>query len=819
MTDLQKHKFVSVAIDQTVYHFDKPFDYIVPRQLEQAALPGCRVTVPFGFGNKKKQGLILNAFYSDDEITNYKCIESVLDEKPLLSDEMIKLVFFIKDRYFCTLYDAIRAMLPSGINYKICAAYSAIKSDKAVTDTLTPQEAEVYNFVLNKKGPLRKDIIENAFGITDMSNILSSLIKKSVLISFDEAVRKVKDASVKSVRFIDNSNENSLTQRQTEVYNVLKMVGEASVKELCYYVGATQSVITALVKKGFAEYFDEEVYRTPEFKNIKDNKEEIFLTPQQNTAYKEILNKYNSEKGEVSLLYGITGSGKTSVFTKLIDLAYKQNKGIIVMVPEIALTPQLIYSFKARYDNSVAVFHSDLSLGERLDEWKRVKNGDAKIAIGTRSAVFAPFYDIGLIIMDEEQEYTYKSESNPRFHARDIAKMRCVYHNCLLLLSSATPSVESYYSAQTGRYAISRLTKRYGNAVLPEVVTVDMNSEDKENINCGFSAKLLYELEKNLNSGKQSILLLNRRGYNTFVSCNDCKEIVTCPNCSISLTYHSANNRLMCHYCGFSMSIRDRCPNCFGNSLRYSGTGTQRAEDKLSELLPDARILRLDTDSTLRKNSHEQKLKQFADGDYDIMLGTQMVAKGLNFPNVTLVGVLSVDQMLYSDDFRSFERTFSLLTQVVGRSGRGNEHGRAIIQTFTPENQIIKLASEQNYDAFYKDEIQIRKALLYPPFADICVIGFVGVGDKPTYTAASDFLNKFCETAKLTHPELPIRILGVSPAAILKINNKYRYKILIKFRNSKSFRFMLSGLLIWFGKEKQYKDVSVFVDINPDSIL
>ena len=819
MTDTVNFKIASVAVDKAIYSFDKLFDYIIPATLCSVALPGCRVLVPFGGGNKTRQGIIMSIHELSYKPEKYKYIKDVLDSEPILSDEMLKLASFIKERYFCTFYDAVKTMLPTGINYKLSMFYNACDLSEEAYDKLDEREKSIYNYILAKHSAVKKELVEDAFGLEDMTDILNDLVKKSILTSSENPIRKINDATVKSVCFIDGCDEENLTKKQFEVYELLKMVGKASVKELCYYSGTTISVVDAVVKKGGAQYYDEEVFRTPDFSASEDYNSPICLTDGQTLAFNEILKKYESEKGEVSLLYGITGSGKTSVFMKLIDLAYSQNKGVIVMVPEIALTPQLIHKFQSRYGKDVAVFHSALSIGERLDEWKRVKLGKAKIAIGTRSAVFAPFENLGLIIMDEEQEYTYKSESNPRFQARDIAKMRCVYNKCLLLLSSATPAIESYFSALSGKYSLSTLTERYGNAILPDVTVVDMNEERSSGNNGSFSSALIYELEKNLNYGKQSILLLNRRGYNTFVACNDCKEVVTCPNCSISLTYHSANNRLMCHYCGYSMSIRDRCPNCFGNSLRYSGAGTQRAEEELEQLFPDARILRLDTDSTLRKNAHEQKLKEFADGRYDIMVGTQMVAKGLDFPNVTLVGVLSADQMLYNDDFRSFERTFSLLTQVVGRSGRGDEKGRAIIQTSTPESQVIKLASEQNYDAFYSDEIQIRKAMLYPPFADICVLGFVGKENGKTFAAARDFLKSLCDCAKQKYSSLPMRILGVSPAAVLKINNKYRYKIIIKCRNDKNFRAMISELLISFSSNKKYKEVSPFVDINPDNIL
>lgn len=504
---------------------------------------------------------------------------------------------------------------------------------------------------------------------------------------------------------------------------------------------------------------------------------------------------------------------------RLIDEVKSDGRGIIVMVPEISLTPQTIGLFHQRYGRSVAVFHSGLSLSERLDEWKRVKNGEATIAVGTRSAVFAPFENLGLIIMDEEQETTYNSESSPRYHARDVAKFRCGYNKALLVLSSATPSVESYYLAKNGRYSLNTLSERYGEAKIPQVTVTNMNLELEKGNDTILSSELLQALQENLQNKKQSIVLLNRRGYNTFASCKSCGNVITCPNCSISLTYHSANNRLMCHYCGYSVPFTKECPNCHENRVHYSGVGTQRAEQQLVELLPDARILRLDTDSTMSRFAYEKKLRLFSDGEYDIIVGTQMVAKGLDFENVTLVGVLSADQTLYGDDFRSYERAFDLLTQVVGRSGRGKFEGRAIIQTYTPENPIIQLAAEQNYPIFYEKEIAIRKAMLYPPFSDICMVGFVGTVESKVREASSVFLSLLSQLARSEFSEQPMRALNPSPALISKVNNKYRYKLIIKCRNSKRFREMISHLLIDFSAKRTYSGVTVFVDMNPDIIM
>lgn len=805
-----------IVVENSVYHFDKIFDYIVPDELITNAKAGCRVLVPFGRGNKKKQGMIIY-IKSADENSGLKEIITVLDKSPVLNQSLIKLVSFIKQRCYCTYYDAVKAMLPIGINYQMTALYSLNDVNEAVLERLSDEEKRLCEYLRRKrKGVKEKDLYQD-MGYDDGCKILNKLISEGIVQKKYDAVRKVQDASVKMVR-LTGKNTSKLTPKQSEVREIINMALQVSVKEVCYFTGCTPAVVDALVKKGEAEYFEEEIFRIP-VSDIKQEKKEIVLTAEQQNAYESLLEKYNSGKANVSLLYGITGSGKTSVFMKLIDKVYSDGKGIIVMVPEISLTPQLINLFRSRYGDDIAVFHSALSLGERLDQWKMVKKGLAKIAIGTRSAVFAPFDNLGLVIMDEEQEYTYKSESTPRYHARDVAKFRCNSSNCMLLLSSATPSIESFYNAESGRYSICRLTNRYGTAKLPEVVIADMNLEQEQGNVTGISSVLMDALEENLDNRKQSILLLNRRGYNTFVACRHCKEVVVCPNCSISLTYHSANNRMMCHYCGYSQKYTDECPVCHNHGLRFSGEGTQRAEQNIGDLLPNARILRLDTDSTMTKYSHEKKLTAFANGEYDIMIGTQMVAKGLDFPNVTLVGVLSADQMLYTDDYRSYERAFSLLTQVVGRCGRGEYSGRAVIQTYTPENPTILMAAQQNYDAFYKSEIGVRRAMLYPPFSDICMIVFVGGNQQTVEKCASLFSAMLIDKAKKEYSDIPLRVLGFSPAAISKMNNKFRYKTILKFRNSLRFREMMSTLLIEAGKGKQFADGTIYLDINPDSIM
>ena len=519
------------------------------------------------------------------------------------------------------------------------------------------------------------------------------------------------------------------------------------------------------------------------------------------------------------MLYGITGSGKTSVFLALIDEVIKEGRQVIVMVPEISLTPQMMAIFKGRYGSDIAIFHSALSAGERRDEYKRVKDGVVKIVVGTRSAVFAPLDNIGLIVIDEEQEHTYKSESAPKYHTKDVARYRAGKHSALLLLSSATPSVESYAAAKRGKYSLEVLPERYGEAVLPDVSVIDMKAERQAGNKYNLSSELLERLEQNLKDKKQSILLINRRGYNTFVACDSCGGVVTCPSCSISLTYHSANNRLMCHYCGYSVPFTKVCPDCGKEDVRYAGYGTQRIEKEIEELLPEARVLRMDTDSTSSRYSFEKNIIDFGDGKYDIMLGTQMVAKGLNFENVTLVGVINADQQLNNDDFKSQERTFDLLTQVVGRSGRGKNKGTAVIQTLTPENNIIRLAQQQDYDGFYDNEIIIRKVMVYPPYCDMCTVCFVSENEVKALNASRDFLSELKRTTAEEYSDVKIIVLGPMPPRVSKINNKFRYRIIIKCKNNKRFRNMLSNLLISFGKNKKYSDVSFVADINPENLI
>ena len=807
--------FAEIAVEGLVYHFDAPYSYKIPVELESVALPGSRVMVPFGSGNRKKQGLILSVkpLLEADNPGKLKSVAAVLDKEPLFDSEMLSLVLWLKENTFCTLFEAAKAMLPAGIGLNFVVSYMAADISASVQNELSDLELSVYNYLKDVCKYVKKDKILSDLNIED-DKILDALVRKGVLVSNVDAKRKVGDLTVKNVRLAISETQaegllSTLTVKQKSVVKLLLDIGGASVKEVCYFTGVTSAVVETLTRRGITELFDSQIYRKPVFdKSSKAQSPE--LTEEQNNAFLRLLESYKSPEGSASLLFGVTGSGKTSVFLKLIEEVINDGKEVIVMVPEIALTPQTLSIFYSHFGDSVAVFHSALSAGERIDEWKRVKNGEAKIAIGTRSAVFAPFSNLGLIVIDEEQEHTYKSEMSPRYHARDVARFRCAHNNALLLLSSATPSMETYKNALDGRYDYIKLSKRYGTAVLPDVVTVDV-SETKGVI----SNELYNAIEECLEDNKQAILLMNRRGFNTFASCKACKTVLTCPACSISLTYHSANNRLMCHYCGHSVASTDVCPNCNEKAVTYAGFGTQRIEDEIQSIFPSARILRMDADTTMARYSYQEKLTAFANGEYDILLGTQMVAKGLDFPRVTLVGIISIDHQLYNDDFRSSEKAFDLLTQVIGRSGRGAFKGRAFIQTVLPDNDIIELSAQQDYESFYETESIIRKTMVYPPYCDICSLTFTSEVFNKSNQGAKVFFDMVKDAVSTDFNDVKINILGPFQPRVSKINNKYRHCVTIKCKNNKRFRQMISTVLKSFLRNTKMGGVSVTVDINP----
>ena len=812
----------AVGIENVSYHFDILYGYAVPEELNEKIFKGSRVVVNFGKGNSKRQGIVFG-FQKAESGKKYKNILDVLDETPALTEEMIEVAAFLKERTFCTFFEAAKVQLPAGFNYKINVTYVALSGAENI-ETLSEQERTVYDYMISKVGYLSKKAVLDSCGVSQSSDVLERLISKGFVQKNVSAKKQVGELSEKTAVLNSNGIElegafERLTKKQSEVLDVLRDVGSAKVRELCEITGVSPAVVDALRKKGIVDITDVDVYRIPKtFYFDNKNKKAVTLTEMQSKAYHGLLKKYRSGGG-VSLLYGVTGSGKTSVFLKLIDDVLADGKNVIVMVPEISLTPQMVSLFKSRYSNEVAIFHSALSMGERKDEYRRVRNGEVKIVVGTRSAVFAPFENIGLIVIDEEQEHTYKSESSPRYHARDVARFRAKWHGALLLLASATPSIESFSLAQKGVYSLESLTERYGKAVLPDVSVIDMKAERQRGNRHSISMELLERLKSNLEEKKQSILLINRRGYNTFVACDSCGSVVTCPHCSISLTFHLSNKKLMCHYCGYTADFKTKCDVCGKENVRYSGYGTQRIEEEIQNLLPEARILRMDTDSNSGRYSFEKNINAFGNNEYDIMLGTQMVAKGLNFENVTLVGVINADQQLNNDDFRSEELTFDLLTQVVGRSGRGKNKGTAVIQTMTPENNIIRLAKKQDYLEFYNNEIEIRHYMIYPPFCDICSVCAVSEDELKALSAAKLFLEEFRKAVEKEKNAVKVIALPVMPPRVAKVNNKFRYRIIIKCKNNAAFRRIISALLIEFGASKTFGDVTVIADINPLTLV
>lgn len=800
-------QIVRVAVDKAAFHFDKLFSYTVPDGTPCPA-PGCRVLVPFGRGNALRQALVMETGVEAGE--KLKPLFAVVDDAPLLNEEMLGLVSWLKEHTFCTYYDVVKTILPSGLSQDIFCSYHL--GDEAVAKEKEPKLAPYFA----RRSYARAEKLMEDLRLT--KGEVERLVEEGALVKEQMARQKIGEDTIRMVGLADGFDERALeeklTAKQQRVLDVLMEQGGLTLKELCYLAGVTQAVVQNLSKKKLLTFFDQVVYRNPYAVAAKEDREEVALSPGQQAVYDGLLSLYQSGQPQAALLYGVTGSGKTAVFLRLIKEVVEGGKQAILLVPEISLTPQMVGRFKAYFGDGVAVLHSGLSLGERMDEYRRIREGQAQIVVGTRSAVFAPCKKIGVIIMDEEQESSYKSDAAPRYHARDVAKYRCAKHGALLLFASATPSIETFYHAKSGRYALFTLKERWGSAQLPQVYILDMKDEIAEGNTSSFSLTLIEQLQDNLQSGHQSILLLNRRGYHTAVTCLNCGTTLTCPHCSISLTYHAVNGQLMCHYCGYTQDVGVPCPACGSTHLQYEGVGTQRAQRQLQELLPEARILRMDMDTTSARYSHDRYFEAFANGEYDILIGTQMVAKGLDFPGVTLVGVLSTDQCLYSGDFKSYEKAFALLTQVVGRCGRGEDEGRAFIQTMSPEHEVIHLAAEQDFDAFYEGEILSRKLLMLPPFCDMCALVFSSTSQAGASRAAQAFLRLLKEKAHASQKKIPLRVLGPTPLAILKVNNKYRYKLIVKCKDTYAYRELIRQTLAQFMGQKEQSRVTVTVDMN-----
>ncbi|MBO5162859.1 MAG: primosomal protein N' [Ruminococcus sp.] len=792
------------------------FSYRVPKGMTLKR--GCRVLVPFGRGNRRRVGVVMRLTEGDE--TSLKPVAAQIDSEPVLNEELLQLAEFLHDRTFCTYYDGIKTMLPPAMSVRADENFRLVKGFSD-TSSLSEKAVELLDVLSSvEDDSILTELLKN-YTAENGRLYVDELLEAGALSSANIFKQTVGDASVRMIRLSDrylaDPESFTLTPKQKKAAEFLRDWGSASVKEAAYMCGFSESVIKRLAANGAAEEYDMEVLRAvDDGSDERIDPDSTVLSEEQQNVHDRVFSRIFEKKPAVFLLHGVTGSGKTSVFEKLIGNTVKLGRRAMLLIPEIGLTPQVLTRFRSLFGERVAVIHSGLSLGQRLDEYKRIKRGEADIIIGTRSAVFAPAENLGLIIIDEEGERSYKSDSSPRYMAHDIAKQRCAYHGACLLLASATPSVESYYLAEKGVYKLLEMKKRYNDACLPETVIVDMNEERMEGNPSEFSQKLVDEVNLNLKNGEQSILLLNRRGFHTIMSCVDCYQPIYCPNCSVPLTYHKKNGKLMCHYCGFAEDPVTICPVCGSDRLKSMGFGTQRLEEELNALFPNARILRMDADTTFSRYSYEKGFKAFKDGEYDIMVGTQMIGKGLDFPNVTLVGVLSIDKALYAGDFRSYERTFSLITQVVGRGGRGSRRGRAVLQTFMPDHYVMKLAAAQDYRGFYNEEISIRRTLIFPPLCDMCVFCFAGGDEEAVRSGTEAIIALMNKKLEALQPKTPVRVLGPVRASYGRLNGKFRWRIIMKFKNTAEMRSFISDVLIEGAKLKEMKKITFYADINGD---
>lgn len=814
-----------IALSAATFAIDRPYSYLVPAELDKLS-PGVRVMVPFGPGNKRVEGLVLSVEDGPASEKPLKSILAQLDEEQVMDEEGIRLALWVRERWFCTVYEAARAMLPAGLYYALQDCYSLADGVEQEIAEAAAGHSKAERKIVELVAPYRQGLevgrIREAFGTKNPGAALRSLLEKGILTLTTSASRGVGDKTERWASLAIPAEE-ALAQVEVKrktaplryaVVELLSGIGEGSVKEICYFTGATGSTFKALEKSGLVQIEERETFRRSVPETVKPAAP-IQLNREQETAFRGLDILAAEGKPAVALLYGVTGSGKTQVYLRLIQETLKRGKTALTLVPEIALTPQLMAIFTAHFGQEVAVLHSSLPAGERYDEWKRARTGRARVVIGTRSAVFAPLKDLGLIILDEEQEGSYKSENVPRYHARDVAKYRASRTSALLVLGSATPSVETMYHAKEGDYHLFTLPHRYNEKVLPQVFLADLKEELRTGEPSPLSLPLVEALEENIARGEQSILFLNRRGASPMVTCVACGQVPACPRCSAYLTYHLANRRLMCHHCGHSEPLPDRCPEC-GGKLKSVGVGTQRVEEALHERFPGVEVMRMDADTTTASRSHEKMLARFREEKIPVLVGTQMVAKGLDFENVTLVGVISADQGLYLDDYRSGERTFSLITQVVGRAGRGSKEGRAIIQTYTPENDVILAAARQDYDCFYEQEIGLRRVRGCPPFASFFVIHVSGAEEGQALRVCAflrDTLRRWLAESDRTR--LECTVLGPVPAAIAKVNNRYRYRLTILAQNTRPMRELVAHLVRCAQADKKNRGVSVNADVDP----
>lgn len=808
-----------IAVSAAVYAIDKPYSYAVPPGM--TLLPGVRVMVPFGRGNRNVEGVVLSLEEGNE--AELKCVDRALDPEPVLDDAMLRLAAFVRERYFCTFYEAIRAVLPVGLWYQVQDTFTLVSGRPWEGKTIRQKDAKaVLAFLEDLGGEATYRAVRKAFPEEEaLQAALRYLLNKKWLTSQSDFLRRAGDKTER-IAVLSACAEEAMDYArrkaksaplQASVLELLCTVGSCTVKELCYYTGATAATVRRLEKLGYVSLQERPVLRCREIIPAKQEGP-LTLNAEQTAAYDVLAGKLEVDRPGVALLHGVTGSGKTAVYLKLIARCLELEKGALLLVPEIALTPQLLSLLAAHFGREVAVLHSSLPPGERYDQWKRVRSGQAKVVVGTRSAVFAPCRNLGIIILDEEQEHSYKSENTPRYCAREVAIFRGNREKALVLLGSATPSVETMYRARTGVYTLCRLAGRFNGMALPQVRLVDMKEEIRAGNDSVLSRPLLQAMEETMARGEQTILFLNRRGASRMLQCVSCGQVPECPRCSVHLTYHSANHRLMCHYCGFSQPVPQRCPQC-GGPLKQVGAGTQKVQAELEARFPGIQVARMDADTVNAVNTHEKILERFQRERLPVLLGTQMVAKGLNLERVTLVGVLDADMSLYVDSYRAAETTFNMLTQVVGRAGRGQRPGRALIQTMTPEHRVIVLASQQDYGGFYELEAGLREAKGCPPYRDLYTITFSGPEEGQVLRGAALFRDSLLGCLEADpYRGLACQVLGPAPAAVAKINYHYRYRLTLRTPRSREVHRLLAYLLRQFAQDRANRGISAFADIN-----
>ncbi|WMM26757.1 primosomal protein N' [Tissierella sp. MB52-C2] len=820
-------KYAQIIVNNKSSQVDRPYTYIVEGELQDIVKEGMRVIIPFGRGNKLIKGIVIKILDNAPYKSRLKKVVDVLDDKPLISKELIELSIWMKEYYLSSYLDAFQPVLPPGDFKEINTFIELV--DKKIDNNVDEEEAKIISYLRNKGKILLEDCKKD-LRINNINKLLNDLESKDIIETTIDVKTTVEKRTEKWVKILDTNlslldiydNIGTRATKQREIMEYIFETKDVSFKDLSRKVNTTLSTVRLIEKKGLITVYDKEISRDPIKKDIKYYKKHDLSLSQKKIFNKIIDSIENKSDRNKFLIHGVTGSGKTEIYLQLVEEMLKVGRDSIILVPEISLTPQTIDRFVGRFGDLVAVLHSKLSYGERFDEWRKIKEGRVKIVVGARSAVFAPFKNLGIIIIDEEHEATYKSSQNPKYNTIEVAERRVDLENGTLILGSATPSLETYYESLNGRFTLLELEERINNYKLPKVVVIDMRDELNKGNKSIFSTELYDSIDENLKKGQQTILFLNRRGFSTFVSCRSCGYVVKCNDCDISMTYHRNINKLRCHYCGLSINPPNICPVCKSEYIRYFGIGTEKVEEIAKELFPQARIARMDMDTTSKKGSHERILENMKDGNIDILIGTQMISKGLDFKNVTLVGIIAADTTLNLPDFRAPEKAFQLVTQVAGRAGRGEESGRVILQTYEPEHYSIEFSKDHDYKEFYNTEISLRKAFLYPPFLELVSLLIWGEDNNKVATIAKEVYNLIIENIDWVEKDnINNYIIGPYPAPLERIKNNYRWQILLKSKkeNINSLKYLLKKICI----ENEYKlkidDVKISIDIDPNSIL